>query len=218
MSNSGSDLSSEDELLTAFDYVTIDSGNEDLPRGRQWHCGTFSPTISQFVGEPGTQNTISLVARTPFDYFPLFFDETITKRIVDETNGYYSQNPVSERQHMSNWQNMTSVEMYTFIAVTMLTGVIEKNRIQVYWNTDPLLITSIFGQYFTRNRYRDILRFMHFANNEVISNTSRLEKIKPIIDDFKRKFPNCVNPAKNLCVDEPRVMERETWIQAVYPV
>ena len=32
MSNSGSDLSSEDELLTAFDYVTIDSGNEDLPR------------------------------------------------------------------------------------------------------------------------------------------------------------------------------------------
>ena len=54
---------------------------------------------------------------------------------------------------------------------------------------------------------------MHFANNEVISNTNRLEKIKPIIDDFKRKFPNCVNTAKNLCV-----MERETWIQAVYSV
>ena len=35
MSDSGSDLSSEDELLTAFDYVTIDSGNEDLPRERQ---------------------------------------------------------------------------------------------------------------------------------------------------------------------------------------
>ena len=46
MSNSGSDLSSEDELLTAFDYLTIDSGKEDLPSERQWHCGTFSPTIS----------------------------------------------------------------------------------------------------------------------------------------------------------------------------
>ena len=34
MSNSGSDLSSEDELLTAFDYVTIDSGDKDLPRER----------------------------------------------------------------------------------------------------------------------------------------------------------------------------------------
>ena len=109
MSNSGSDLSSEDELLTAFDYVTIDSGNEDLPRERQWHYGTFSPTISQFVGEPGIQNTISLVARTLLDYFQLFFDETIMKRKVDEINRYYLQNPVSELQHMSNWQNVTSV-------------------------------------------------------------------------------------------------------------
>ena len=148
MSNSGSDLSSEDELLTAFDYVTIDSGDRDLPRERQWHCGTFSPTISRFVGEPDIQNTISLVARIPLDYFQLFLDETIMKCIVDETNRYYLQNPVSERQHMSNWQNVTSVEMYTFIAITMLTGLVEKNRIQDYWSTDPLLITPIFGQYF----------------------------------------------------------------------
>ena len=152
MNNSESDLSSEDELLTAFDYVTIDSGDKGLPRERQWHCGTFSPTISRFVGEPGIQNTISLVARIPLDYFQLFLDETIMKCIVDETNRYYLQNPVSERQHMSNWQNVTSVEMYTFIAITMLTGLVEKNRIQDYWGTDPLLITPIFGQYFTRNR------------------------------------------------------------------
>ena len=128
------------------------------------------------------------------------------KHIVDETNRYYLQNPVSERQHMSNWQNVTSVETYTFIAITMLTGLIEKNIIQDYWSTDPLLITLTFGQYFTRNRYYDILRFMHFTNNEVISNTNRLEKIKPIVDDFKRKFPNCLNPAKNLCVDESLVL------------
>ena len=149
MSNSGSDLSSEDELLTAFDYVTIDSGDKDLPRERQWHCGTFSPTISRFVGEPDIQNTISLVARTSLDYFQLFLDETIMKCIVDETNRYYLQNPVSERQHMSNWQNVTSFEMYTFIVIIMLTGLVEKNRIQDYWSTDPLLITPIFGQYFT---------------------------------------------------------------------
>jgi hypothetical protein len=93
MSNSESDLSSEDKLLTVFDYITIDSDDEDLPRERQWHCGTFTPTISQFVGQ---------------------------------------QNPVGERQDMSNWQNVTSIEMYTFFAITMLTGLIDKNRIQDY--------------------------------------------------------------------------------------
>ena len=56
-------------------------------------------------------------------------------RIVDETNRYYLQNQVSERQHMSNWQNVTSIEMYIFIAITMLTGLIEKNSIQDYWST-----------------------------------------------------------------------------------
>ena len=35
MSNSGSDLSSERELLRAFDYITIGSGDEDLSRERQ---------------------------------------------------------------------------------------------------------------------------------------------------------------------------------------
>jgi hypothetical protein len=132
MSNSGSDLSSEDELLTAFDYITIDSDDEDLSRECQWHCGTFTTTISQFVGQPGLQNTISPVERTPLDYFQLFFDETMMQRVVDETNRYYLQNPVGERQHMSNWQNVTSIEMYTFFAITMLTGLIDKNRIQDY--------------------------------------------------------------------------------------
>ena len=43
---------------------------------------------------------------------------------------------------------------------------------------------------------------MHFANNEDISSNDRLEKIRPIIDNFKRKFRNCVNPTQNLCTDE----------------
>ena len=89
MVNSRSDLSSEDELLTAFDYVTIDSDDEDLPGERQWHYGAFTRTISQFVGGPGLQNTILLVESVPLDHLQLFFDETIMRRIVDKTNRYY---------------------------------------------------------------------------------------------------------------------------------
>ena len=202
ISNSVSDTSSVDQLLEAIDCVSIDSDDEDFPGERQWHCGTFIPIISQFASQAGLQDKILLVERTPLDYFQLFFDETIMQHIVDETNRYYSQNPLGERQHMSNWQNVTSIEMYTFLAITMLIGLIDKSRIRDYWNTDPLLSTPIFGQYFTRNRYQDILYYIHFANNENISNNDRLEKIKPIICDFKRKFANCVSPTQNLCIDE----------------
>ena len=84
----------------------------------------------------------------------------------------------------------------------MLTGLVHNNRIRDYWSTDPLLSTPIFGQYFKRNRYQDILHYMHFANNEDIARNDRLEKSRPIIDDFKRKFRNCMNPTQNLCIDE----------------
>ena len=87
----------------------------------------------------------------------------------------------------------------------MLTGLIDKNRIRDYWSTDPLLATSIFNQYFAQNRYQGILRYIHSANHEDISDTNRLENIKAIIDDFRRNFKNCMNPTQNLCIDESLV-------------
>ena len=201
-SNAQSDKSSQDELLMGFDSISFDSDDEDLLSARQWYCGVLTPSIPQFVGKPGLHNMISLVERTPVDYFKLFFNDTIMERIVDETNRCYIQNPMGERQYMSNWQNVTFAEMYTFLAITMPTGLVYKNRIRDYWSTDPLLSTPIFGQYFTRNWYQDILDYTHFANNEDISSDDRLEKIRPIIDDFKRKFRNCMNPTQNLCIDE----------------
>ena len=139
----------------------------------------------KFIGEPGLQNAIPLAGRISLGYFQLFFDESIMQSIVDETNRCNLQNLVVERRHMSNWQNVTSIEMYTFLAITMLTGLIDKNRIRDYWSTDRLLATPIFSQYFARNRHQDTLRYIHFANNEDISNTTRLEKIKSMIDDFR---------------------------------
>ena len=136
---------------------------------------------------------IPLAGRISLDYFQLFFDESIMQSTVDETNRYNLQNPVVERRHMSNWQNVTSFEMHTFLVIKMLTGLVDKNTIRDYWSTDRLLATPIFSQYFTRNRHQDILHYIHFANNEDISDTNRLEKIKSVIDDFMGKFRNCMN-------------------------
>lgn len=54
---------------------------------------------------------------------------------------------MGDRQHMSSWEDVASVEMYTFLAITMLTGIIRKISINDYWSTDSLLFTPIFGQY-----------------------------------------------------------------------
>ena len=91
--------------------------------------------------------------------------------------------------------------MYSFLATIMLTGILLKNRIRDYWSTDILFSTPIFNQIFIRNRFQDILHFIHFSNNE-LEDADRLAKIKPIIIALKDKFSNCTYPTKNLRVDE----------------
>jgi len=70
-----------------------------------------------------------------------------------------------------------------------------------YWSTNPLLVTLIFPQTMTRNRYEQFLKFLHFQDNEQTLNHS-LKKIKVIIDDLNEKFSKFLNLGRNLCVDE----------------
>uniref|UniRef100_A0A914DHD3 PiggyBac transposable element-derived protein domain-containing protein n=1 Tax=Acrobeloides nanus TaxID=290746 RepID=A0A914DHD3_9BILA len=166
--NFDSDLSSEDEVSQRMNNMALDSSDEqDTSSDLQWNNGNFIPIIAPFNGDPGIQEMlIPIDAETPFDYFQLFFDEILMQLIADETNRYQSQNPIGERQHMSSWKDVTLDEIYVFFAITMLTGLIEKNRIEDYWSTDPLKDTPIFREYFARDRYKDILRYLHFVDNE----------------------------------------------------
>ena len=54
------------------------------------------------------------------------------------------------------WYNMTNREMKDFIALLLLTAIIQKPEISHYWSTDPLLKSSIFNETMARNRYKTI--------------------------------------------------------------
>lgn len=92
-------------------------------------------------------------------------------------------------------------EMYIFFATTILMGLNQKNRIKDYWSTDKLMITSIFGELFTRNRYLSILRYLHFADNNT-EKEGKLRKIQPIVENLRKKFEKAIIPWENLCIDE----------------
>jgi len=76
------------------------------------------------------------------------------------------------------------MEIYTFFAITMLTELINKNRIQ------------------------DYIHHLQFQNHEDIFGNNLLEKIKLIIDQLERVFSNGVNPTLNLYIDETLML----WI------
>jgi len=128
--------------------------------------------------------------------------------ITTKTNLYQEQNPEISRMHMKPWKPLTVDELRIFLGVIINIGHARKSKLQDYWSTDPLLATPIFRKIMTRNRYLQILRYLHFANNEEIENHP-LKEVKPVIDDLRKKFSNSILPGKNLCIDESLVLWKE---------
>ncbi|KAJ8949794.1 hypothetical protein NQ318_000492 [Aromia moschata] len=62
--------------------------------------------------------------------------------------------------------------------------------------------TPIFSQVMSRDRYFQILRFLHFCDNDNIDKNDRLYKIRCVVDHFKNSFKNSLYPFQNLVIDE----------------
>ncbi|XP_015189652.1 PREDICTED: piggyBac transposable element-derived protein 4-like [Polistes dominula] len=72
-----------------------------------------------------------------------------------------------------------------------------------YWSTNPLIETQIFSKTMSRNRFRQILTYIHFANNaNTPTNGNRLFKIQYLIDYFSKKIEENFNLSQNICIDE----------------
>ncbi|XP_020296172.1 piggyBac transposable element-derived protein 4-like [Pseudomyrmex gracilis] len=165
----------------------------------------FYPSIKDFTGSPGIQSTITVPDDTPLCYFKIFFTLNLLEMITAQTNLYQEQNPEGPRKNMKSWEPLTVDELRIFLGTTINMGHVRKGAIQNYWSTDPLLETPIFKKIMHRNRYLQILRFLHFSNNEEIVN-HLLKKVKPVIDDQREKCSNSILPGQNLCIDESLVL------------
>lgn len=198
--SSGEDEPSDDEN-DDFDFF-VEDDLEYIPGHEIFYNNDFHSSIKDFTGSPShiVENT-PLEGHEPINYFDLFMDENLLDLIVRETNLYQSQNPEPARQKMRAWEDLGKDELKKFLGLTILMGHVKKVALDDYWSRNPLLVTPIFNQTMPRNRFEQILRFLHFHNNETPLNHP-LKKIKTIIDDLNAKFANFLEPGRNLCIDE----------------
>ena len=129
---------------------------------------------------------------TVLDFVQLYLTEELFTLIVIETNRYAEEYIESIDEHrrsnlyVGKWEPVTVAEIKRIIGIFILMGVVYKPSISMYWSSDEIFSTPIFGQLMLRNRFLLILKFLHFNNTQgydpLDENRDRLHKIHPIID------------------------------------
>lgn len=121
------------------------------------------------------------------EIFELFFTQDIMETIVEQTNIFgnnlYSVMPTTS--HMKKWHPTDIQEMYVFLAVTFLMPQVKKQRLSDYWSKDMVIETPFFHQVISRDRYFQLLRSLHFADNDTPDPNDRLFKIRRFYDQFR---------------------------------
>jgi len=151
--------SEPDELLIedstgAFESAdpleSINYEDEDIP-GLSFDS-IYHPSIKDFIGQSSICDNISISGNTTLHYFDFFFNSTILKMIVEQTNLYQKQNLEPLRSKMALWKDINIEELRIFLGLSVNMGHVIKGDLQ-NWSKDPLLSTPIFRQFMTRNRY-----------------------------------------------------------------
>ena len=116
---------------------------------------------------------------TPLQYISVFITTTLLGINVEQTNIYSFQ-----AIHKSI--NTNRAEITSWIGMNIKMGILQLPSYKLYWSQN-LLCPRIAGV-MPRNCYQELLRYLHFLNNDSINTQDKLAKIRPLISMVREEF------------------------------
>ena len=133
--------------------------------------------------------------RNVLDFLQLYLTDKMFGLVVIETNRFankfFLENlDKAANSYLKNWTDLTVNELQVFIGLVILMGIVHKPNINSYWSRDELYNTPIFLKVMPRDRFKVILRFLHFDDNATynVENADRdhLHKVRPLRVHFRQ--------------------------------
>ncbi|KAB0805150.1 hypothetical protein PPYR_02120, partial [Photinus pyralis] len=100
---------------------------------------------------------------------------------------------------------VTDDEIRLFIGLLLFTGYHRLPRERMYWSLDPDLAIPFVSSAISRNRFQEIKRYLHFADNSGIERNDKMYKVRPIMNILNNKFRQWGILHQNLSIDEAMV-------------
>lgn len=170
----------------------------------KWKAKLTSIQVEPFVHPTGPRVTIPSII---MDIFFLFFTSSVMEHIVDQSNKYAAECMGDKFQ---TWQQITVQELSAYLGFMILMGLVKLPRLADYWKKDTTYHYSPVASRITRDRFIDLNRYLHFADNSTLSapqtpGYNKLGKIEPIIAMLRDRFADVWNPGKNVSIDEAMI-------------
>ena len=102
------------------------------------------------------------------------FSEDILEHIVLQTNLY------SNRDQNNPHFMVSTEEMRSFFEVLLLTGYYSLPEEHHYWSTKSGFGVPAVYNTISRTRYHEIKRYLHFADNQRLTEGDKMNKISPL--------------------------------------
>uniref|UniRef100_A0A131YKY1 Tick transposon n=1 Tax=Rhipicephalus appendiculatus TaxID=34631 RepID=A0A131YKY1_RHIAP len=199
---------SDEDLLSSSD--SDDEGATSQKRARRddsgWIKGDYSPSVFPFDATNSGQvspSALPLNAKE-VEYFKLFFDEELVSEIVTATNKHANKKvhdrSLPRKLRLRSWQETDVSELYCFLAVVFLMGLVRKNTLADYWSKDTMSETPFFRSIFSVKRFCLLLRVLHFSS--LADAKDHLRTIRPTMEKIEERFAAFFAPFQDLSINE----------------
>ncbi|XP_037095179.1 piggyBac transposable element-derived protein 3-like [Syngnathus acus] len=122
-----------------------------------------------------------------------FFLSDVYPHLVRETIKYAA---VTD----SNFQ-LTIGELKRVVGILLLSGYHQLPSRRHYWNTDEDLHCALVAGAMSRNRFEEIIRYIHCADNAHLNRSDRMTKLRPMMDLLNARFGEAYPMDCNLDLD-----------------
>lgn len=188
--------SSSKEEKIEESYKEGEVRKSSLQKGKdKWKIGDISTEIALTE----TEKLENIEVSNPVDLFELFWDNDFLKYVRQQTILY-------SKQKNANCQfEVTVDEIKVFFATLMISGYSPKPRRDMHWSLDADLHNGAIADAMPRNRFREILKYLHFSDNNVTSQDDKFGKVRPLIQQLNKQFIKYMPILTNVDVDESMI-------------
>ncbi|XP_037035193.1 piggyBac transposable element-derived protein 2-like [Bradysia coprophila] len=135
---------------------------------------------------------------SPTDLFETFFADELWQHIQMETTKYALFLNCPDPK-------ITIPELKCFFGILILSGYNRLPGKKFFWDKGADMGNRLVSESMRRDRFVQIMRYIHWADNSQASDTDKLWKIRPVVAMLQKKFLNNFVPTEYMNYDESMV-------------